>query len=190
MNTNSEKDIYIALVHYPVLNKKGDVICSAVTNLDIHDIARAGRTYGVKGYYIITTLTDQKELVSKITSHWTEGHGGTVNPDRKEALSIVSLVESISDAVDNIQAIENKSVTVVATTAKKQLSDTTFDELKTEMINGGPCLLLFGTAWGLSDAVLSDSDKILMPIRFDSDYNHLSVRSAVAIVLDRLMSER
>ncbi|MBT8351253.1 MAG: RNA methyltransferase, partial [Deltaproteobacteria bacterium] len=38
-------NLYVALVHYPVVNKNGDVIASAVTNLDLHDIARAAKTY-------------------------------------------------------------------------------------------------------------------------------------------------
>ena len=39
------KPMAIALVHYPVLDRRGDVVTSAVTNLDVHDLARLSTTY-------------------------------------------------------------------------------------------------------------------------------------------------
>ena len=39
--------LYLALVHYPVVNRRGEVIVSALINLDLHDIARAAKTFGV-----------------------------------------------------------------------------------------------------------------------------------------------
>ena len=53
-----------------------------------------------------------------------------------------------------------------------------------------PTLLLFGTGWGLADSILDRVDHCLAPIRGGSDYNHLSVRSAAAITLDRLFGDR
>ncbi len=50
--------------------------------------------------------------------------------------------------------------------------------------------VLFGTGYGLSDEVLKAADALLEPIGDPSDWNHLSVRGAVAIVLDRLLGER
>jgi hypothetical protein len=50
-----------------------------------------------------------------------------------------------------------------------------------------PVVLAFGTAWGLSDAFMDAADYILDPLAGEGAYNHLSVRSAVAIILDRLM---
>ena len=78
---NSEKfmpNLYLALTHYPVVNKRGEIIASALTNLDLHDIARVARTYGVKGYYVITPLEDQRELAG--AEHGEGGHrlGGPV----------------------------------------------------------------------------------------------------------------
>ena len=52
-----------------------------------------------------------------------------------------------------------------------------------------PILLLFGTGFGLTDEVMDSSYKILEPIRGNTKYNHLSVRSAVSIILDRLLGE-
>jgi hypothetical protein len=50
-----------------------------------------------------------------------------------------------------------------------------------------PFLILFGTGWGLTEAVLAQSDYILESIEGRSDYNHLPVRSAAAVILDRLL---
>ncbi|HQK80165.1 MAG TPA: RNA methyltransferase [Syntrophales bacterium] len=48
-------------------------------------------------------------------------------------------------------------------------------------------MLVFGTGWGLADSIVARADCSLPPVRGGSDgYNHLSVRSAVAVVLDRL----
>lgn len=186
--SSPDPDVYIALVHYPVLSKNGEIICSAVTNLDIHDIARAGKTYGVKGYFVITILQDQRVLVEKIMSHWIEGHGGKVNPDRREALKLIRLADSIDEAALSIESSSGGPVTVVATTARYGEADMTFDALRSEIAKGGSFLLLFGTAWGLADDAIQNADRVLYPLQAGSSYNHLSVRSAVAIILDRLMA--
>jgi hypothetical protein len=55
---------------------------------------------------------------------------------------------------------------------------------------GNPYLLLLGTAWGLSENLIAEADYVLEPIKGVSDYNHLSVRSAAAIIMDRLMGEK
>ena len=62
--------LYLALVHYPVCNKNGETIGSAVTNLDIHDIARACRTFGIQKYYLVTPYEDQRKIVAEILLHW------------------------------------------------------------------------------------------------------------------------
>ena len=43
----------------------------------------------VETYWVVTPDPMQKELVREIVSHWTEGYGGSVNPDRKNALSLI-----------------------------------------------------------------------------------------------------
>ena len=44
-------EIDVALIHHPVMNKEGKIIASSITNLDLHDIARSSRTYGLRYYY-------------------------------------------------------------------------------------------------------------------------------------------
>ena len=49
-------NLYLGLVHYPIYNKNMQVIATAVTNFDIHDISRTARTYDVKKYFLIHPL--------------------------------------------------------------------------------------------------------------------------------------
>ena len=57
---------YVMEVHYPVLDKRGEKSSTAITGMDIHDIARACRTYGIKKYLLVTPLLSngrwQREL--------------------------------------------------------------------------------------------------------------------------------
>ena len=55
-----------------------------------------------------------------------------------------------------------------------------------EAIAPSPLLILLGTGWGLADALIPSVSRVLAPIEGASDWNHLSVRSAGAILLDRL----
>jgi len=50
--------------------------------------------------------------------------------------------------------------------------------------------MMFGTAWGLADELFRKADHVLQPIEGDNEYNHLSVRCASAIILDRLSGQR
>jgi hypothetical protein len=184
-------NLYVALIHYPVTNRQGDIIASAVTNLDLHDIARTACTYGVKAFHVVTPLTDQTRLVETIVAHWTKGGGGRRNPKRREALSLIRIETSLAEVLAHIGAREGERPAVIATSARHRPNSMGFGPLR-EMIHRGsrPCLLLFGTAWGLSEALVATADYVLEPVNGPADYNHLSVRSAAAIVLDRLMGRR
>lgn len=175
------------LVHYPVVGKNGDTIASAVTNLDLHDIARAGRTFGIRAFYIVTPLQDQLELVDKIVSHWVSGAGSVYNPIRKEALSIICIKESFKAALDDIAEKEHGYPKVIVTSARNRPDSLGMQDLKGMLAKGSPYALVLGTAWGLAEEVMDQADYILEPIYGLSDYNHLSVRSAAAILLDRLL---
>jgi hypothetical protein len=49
---------------------------------------------------------------------------------------------------------------------------------------------MFGTGWGMIDELIERADYYLDPIEGPVEYNHLSVRSACAIILDRLTGKR
>ncbi|MFC1505323.1 RNA methyltransferase [Thermodesulfobacteriota bacterium] len=180
-------NLYLALIHYPVISKNGEIIASAVTNLDLHDIARTARTYDVKGFYVVTPLEDQRTLVSRILAHWTEGEGARYNPQRGEALALVDIEANFSDVCRAVQAREKRRPQVVATSARVASGTVSFQGLRDMLATGDPYILAFGTAWGLAEDFIEATDYVLDPIEGDRDYNHLAVRSAAAIVLDRLV---
>ncbi len=177
----------LALVHYPVLNKNNEIIGSAVTNLDIHDIARVSRTYGVDNYYIVTPIVDQQQLVGQIIDHWQKGHGAQYNPDRKEAFSIIQSVDDLSSLYEIVEEKWQQKPMVLATSARRNANTIEIDKVRKLLADDVPVLLLFGTGWGLAPEVLSQVDGALPPVGSEQDYNHLSVRSAASIMLDRLL---
>ncbi len=180
-------NLYVALTHYPVVNKRGEIIASALTNLDLHDISRAAKTYGVKSFYVVTPLSDQQLLAEKIVAHWIEGAGAVYNPARRSALELIKVKDSISDVVEDIKGIENSYPKTVTTCARRYPANIGYKEFRGILHGGIPHLLIFGTAWGLAESFISEADFVLEPITGTSGYNHLSVRSAAAIIMDRLL---
>lgn len=180
-------NVYIALIHFPVVNKNGDEIASAVTNLDLHDISRSAKTYGVRRYYVVTPLDDQKLMVGQLVDHWVTGSGGLYNPERRKALELVRIKSTLEDVREDIRRIDGKYPNTVVTCARALKRGIGYDQLREKLQSSDPYLLMFGTAWGLSGAFMEQADYVLDPVVGQADYNHLSVRSASAIILDRLM---
>lgn len=188
MNNLSLPKLSVALLHHPVKNKHGEIITSAVTNLDLHDIARIAKTYGVESFYVVTPLEDQRALVEKIVSHWIDGWGGTYNPKRKAALTLVKVKDSLAQAVEDIKVETGMDARVVVTCASEKQNALRFDDFRDRLNDPERSYLLaFGTAWGLTDEFIESADFVLEPIKGKTEYNHLPVRSAVAIILDRLL---
>lgn len=182
--------VYVALVHYPVYNKEGKIIATSVTNLDIHDISRSARTYNLQKYYIVTPIDSQQLLTNKVIGFWKEGSGVVYNKDRNEALSHTKVVESIEKAIEDIKEKTNKKVNIITTSAKQYENSISYKKMSEIIHNTDEnYLILLGTGWGLIEDIMLKSDYILKPIRENSDYNHLSVRSAASIIFDRLFSD-
>ena len=185
---------YVALLHAPVYNRGGEVVASAVTNLDIHDIARAARTYGLAGYFIVTPDPEQRAIADRICRHWLEGYGAGYNYERGSALSLVETAETLDHVLAGIERREGAPAKVIATTAAvgEGLAERVipFGALRESLARAErPHLLLLGTGWGLAAEVMAQSDGILSPIEGTGGYNHLSVRGAAAIIMDRLFGQ-
>lgn len=190
------RNIHIALVHHPVLLKNNKAGSSSVTNLDIHDISRIACTYGVSSLQIVTPIEDQKMLVQELLDHWTKGDGAKTNPDRAKALSLARLADSLENACENVQKQCGKKPLLIGTSAKaekdkrgreKRLAEP-FADIK-RLAKENPLLIVLGTSHGLAPEALSACDFLLPPIRYMGHYNHLPVRSACAIILDRLLGD-
>jgi len=182
--------LYIALLHYPVYDKNGQVVTSAVTNMDIHDIARAGKTYGIKGFYVVTPVKPLQQLARKIIDHWQEGYGSQYNATRKEALALARISDTLDDVLIDVERESGEKPLLVVTSARTGEKRASFTALRDMLRNNThPFLILFGTGWGLTEAIFSQANYVLEAIEGTHGYNHLSVRSAAAIVLDRLLGQ-
>lgn len=178
---------YAILMHDQVNLPDGTIGTSSVTSIDIHDIARSATTYGIKKYFIVTPLADQQKIIAKLLNFWHTGIGIEYNNNRHEALKNVVVVSSIEDALASIENDEARKPVIIATAAKryKHASRITYYEQEKVWALKRPVALIFGTARGLSTQLLDSCDYLLEPIEGFSKFNHLSVRSAAAIVFDR-----
>jgi tRNA (guanine37-N1)-methyltransferase len=196
---------YVALVHHPVYDRNQRVVTSAVTNLDVHDIARSSATYGLAGYFVVTPVGAQRDKVAQILAVWTDDldavpddalgdrKAGKDSDNRGRALSRVRPAASLADVKQEIAAAHGEPPLVVATSARAGRESVGFEALRRELhVDAGgprPVLLLFGTGWGLTSDIIAETDRLLAPVGGRPRFNHLSVRSAVAIVLDRLFGQ-
>ena len=181
--------VYIALVHYPAYNSRLEVVSTAFKSIDAHDISRDATTYGVKKFYLINPVEEQRHLAGRLVDHWIEGEGRNFNETKSKAFGIISIMSTIEEAVEQIEEIEGKKPKIVVTDARFSDDMTGYRALREKIFeNTEPFLILFGTGWGLTLETIKAADYVLKPISGYSEFNHLSVRSAAAVVLDRLLS--
>ena len=182
---------FTALLHYPVYNKKKQVINTCLTNLDLHDISRAAATYKCDGFYLVQPLEGQRQLMQDLLDYWREGFGSRYNPNREEALSLTSLAVSLEEVKDKIRKEYGEEPKIIATSAKIRPDAVSYKDMRNVIEKeGGNYLMLLGTGWGLTDEILDVADYCLRPVYGKGEYNHLSVRSAASIMLDRLLGEK
>ncbi len=165
---------------------------TAVTNMDIHDISRSARTFGIKGYFLVTPIEMQHELVGRILGHWRSESSKQYHPDRFEAVSLARMAHTFDEVKAAIRAEHGEDPEVVLTDARLLPKAVSYAEYRQELHAPGrtrPVVIVFGTGWGISDTFYPEVHRILAPVYGPGGaegYNHLSVRSAVAIILDRL----
>ncbi len=189
--------LHLALVHHPCVDRQGREYTTALTNVDLHDIARSGRTYGAETLFVVTPITLQQRMVGEVVRHWTEGEGAHRNDRRASAMCRVEAAGSLEDAIAAIAARDGARPLVAVTSAQMPHPDLDWPGMRDRLAQPGPPLLLvFGTGWGLAPRVLENADLRLPALYADralaggDGYNHLSVRAAAAIALDRLRGAR
>ena len=193
------RSLFLCLLHHPVLDKAGKTATVSLTNLDIHDMCRVSRTYELGGVLLATPLDDQRELGQRLLDHWTEGAGGRANPDRAQALRLGRMVTGLDEALDWVSTQTGMAPKLVATCArtgyrpargrKERSIDFTPPGVVRAWLKESPVLLVLGTGHGLAPEVLARAQAIVTPVRGFSAYNHLPVRSAAAILVDRLLGD-
>lgn len=177
-----------ALLHHPILDRQGGIVTTAITNLDLHDIARSARTFGLSDFFVAHPIAAQRELADRVREHWMTGSGARRIPDRTPALEILRVVTSL----DQVLADLGGDVEIWSTSARVRPNSLSHAEARARLeTDGRPVLLVFGTGWGLAEAVHERAHAHLFPIRsaVSDGYNHLSVRAAAAILFDRLKGE-
>ncbi|MFP4015469.1 MAG: RNA methyltransferase [Halanaerobiales bacterium] len=185
-----EADVFLGLIHYPIRNKLDDIITTTVTNLDLHDISRAGKTYDINKYFVINPIKAQQSLVRRMKKYWTSEYGAKYNPNRNEAFSVLEIADSLDDSIERIKEMTGKEPVLIATDARPYPNTISYVDMREKMFNSDkPFYIIFGTGWGMTPDMMQRCDYILEPIWGRGDFNHLSVRSAASIIIDRLLSE-
>ncbi|MCD6570872.1 MAG: RNA methyltransferase [Deltaproteobacteria bacterium] len=172
--------VIVGLVHWPCLDKNGKEITTAITNMDLHDFARVCLTYGIEKLYIVHPYKDQLNLAGRIIGHWLKGFGSEYNPLRRKAFEVIRLAHSLDEVKKATGAF------MIATSARYRNGALSWDDVRA-LSKDEDILLIFGTGWGLAPRVMDEADATLEPIKGIGPYNHLSVRAAMAISIDRIL---
>jgi tRNA (guanine37-N1)-methyltransferase len=179
---------YVALLHHPMRDRIGDTVTTALTTLDLHDMARTCRTFGIARFYVVHPIDPQRAIAERILRHW---EGDEARHDyRGDALRRVRVVATLAEAEADVASAAGSRARLIATTAKEVAGNIGISSARALP---GPALVLFGTGFGMTDELLARADHVLAPVIGPAsapDYNHLSVRSACAILLDRLYGDR
>ncbi len=183
-------NLYIGLVHYPCRDRNDKIVTTMLTPIDVTDIARSACTYEVAQFFIVTPLPSQQAIAQKLVDFWLKAE-----PDvayRRPALQRVRVVDRLEASCHEVMRREGLAPVLVGTDARElQGPRISYEQLR-ELLETDrrPVYLLFGTGWGIALEVLERVDYLLPPLWGPGAYNHLSVRAAVAIILDRLRGRK
>jgi hypothetical protein len=137
---------------------------------------------------VVTPLQRQRELAHQMIVHWTQGYGATYNPTRAEALQYLHVVEHLEAVEQDIVRRCGMAPRLIATDARRFPQCISYTALRQIIWQRRDAfLLLLGTGWGLAEEVMTRCEYILAPIYGLTPYNHLPVRVAAGIMLDRLL---
>jgi hypothetical protein len=147
--------------------------------------------------------------VGRIVGHWRKDQSQQYHPKRFDALSLVRLVHDFQEVKSAIRAECGEDPEVVMPDARPLANPVSYAQLRAELEDPKrtrPLVIVFGTGWGIAEPFYPEVHRILAPIHGPKQestessemsaelnensepkrYNHLSVRAAAAIVLDRL----
>ncbi|MCX5924086.1 MAG: tRNA (guanosine(37)-N1)-methyltransferase TrmD [Candidatus Dependentiae bacterium] len=180
---------YVALMHTGIVLKDGRIGTTSITSIDVHDIARSSATYNLKHYFLVSPLVDQKKMIQDLLDFWQEKEvGGEYNSDRHEAMNRVIMADGLADVIAAIEKKEGKKPVILGTSAKFAPGEPrmiSYHDQEKVWSHDRPVLILLGTGHGMAEQLMKQCDFILQPIQGFSRFNHLSVRSAAAIIFDK-----
>lgn len=98
------------------------------------------------------------------------------------------IVGSLAEVEQDIVRRCGRAPRTIATDARRLPQCTSYAELRAIIWRQREAFLfLLGTGWGLADELMTSCNYILAPIAVGNRYNHLPVRVAAGIMLDRLL---
>ena len=147
-------------------------------------------TFGIELCYIVTPLPRQRQITEQLIHHWQQGYGAKYNPLRSEALKKVAIINDMDEMLAEIGR-DGKPIIIGTSSLEREQKAIGYGGLHRWIEREErPFLLLFGTGWGLTEETVGLCEKMLMPIKGAGEYNHLSLRVALGIILDRIFGER
>jgi hypothetical protein len=179
--------VNVALLHDGMVDKTGKTVTTSVTLIDVHDISRSCRTYDVDSFFVVHSSQTMRALVRTVKSHWDGDFGSRYNPNRQDALGVLSIASDLDEALLQVERHTGKLPKIIATSARDGNDRIGYGEMRGVIEKSDDSYLVtFGTGWGMGPELMSRADYVLKPIYGPTPYNHLSVRAACAIILDRL----
>ena len=180
-----EPKVTVALIHHPVLDRRGEEITSTVDHFDVMDGSRLSLTYPIWRFYVVNHVPAQRALVERLIEH---GNKAASRDEARGSFSKTIWAPDLDTVIAEHEDELGQPPTVVATSAKASARSIGAPALRRRIAGGEPILLLFGKAWGLAPCLLDSTPLRLRPVDGGTGFNHLSVRSAMAIVIDRLLA--
>jgi hypothetical protein len=93
----------------------------------------------------------------------------------------------LDEVLMQIELRTGKLPKIIATSARDGADRIGYKEMREEIEGSDESyLVIFGTGWGMGPELMTRADYTLRPLYGPTEYNHLSVRAACAIILDRL----
>lgn len=170
----------VALVHHPVINRNGEEIASVIDEFDVFDGGRLALTYGIPTLYVVNPVPAQRDKAQRVIAHAKSEEREAARGRMDALIWCATLEDAIADAS------RPRAPFLVATSAVAREPSESVDGVRGRLAAGDDVLLVIGKAWGLAPSVLQRCDAQLQPIDAGTGFNHLSVRAAMAILIDRI----
>ena len=141
-------------------------------------------------------MIEQKALVERIIGHWNAPKTQARHPDRFEALSRTQMVHSFEDVKTDLNTrYKGMPLEVAMPDARPLPNQLDYAQVRRKWdseAQSGVKIIVLGTGWGIAPEFFPEVHTFLAPIYGPlgrEGYNHLSVRAAAAIILDRLFGD-
>ena len=133
-------------------------------------------------------IPEQREFAKSVIDHWRFDFGRAFDAAGARRWRWCESSTTLDDAIAEAGKIAGARPLIVHTSARTEHggNDDRLMRTRLEAPDAPPAMILFGTGFGMAPEMAERADIVLEAILGPGDYNHLSVRAAGAIILDRL----